>query len=235
MGLGEIYIQLPVWLPGRSGGSCNSWLQQILFCFEKDADAATPFKLTWEKWTTTQCLKHPHGSLLCSRSAGRRQLGNKLATDTGWEGWGGVGWGRGGLDKWLRKLQIISKSSKNVSAKWAEQTEGRGRKEQKRKIIGRESSRCVSGCSPATGSRQEHHFQFLNSSQQTLSCSGTSLLFLLVLFFHACFDWPPLHPDWSTCHCKGTALWKTHITSVFLTAISVSVQLLLPVVSFAFF
>lgn len=111
---------------------------------------------------------------------------------TGYRHWLG---GMGGLDKWLRKLQITSKSSQNVSAKWAEQTEGRGRKEEKRKIIGRESSRCVTGCSPATGSRQEHHFQFLNSSQQTLSSSGTSLLFLFVLFFPRLF-WLADAPPW---------------------------------------
>lgn len=46
-------------------------------------------------------------------------------------------------------------------------------KKRKGKIIGRQSSRCVLGCSPGTGSRQEHHFQFLNSSQQTQSFSGT--------------------------------------------------------------
>lgn len=37
------------------------------------------------------------------------------------------------------------------------------------KIIGRESTRCVSGCSPATRSQQEHHFQCLNSSQETVT------------------------------------------------------------------
>lgn len=52
------------------------------------------------------------------------------------------------------------------------------------KIIGQESSRCVSGCSPATRSWQEHHFQFLNSSQQTVIVWHISPLSGLSFFPH---------------------------------------------------
>lgn len=151
---------------------------------------------------------------------------------TGYRHWLG---GMGGLDKWLRKLQITSKSSQNVSAKWAEQTEGRGRKEEKRKIIGRESSRCVTGCSPATGSRQEHNFQFLNSSQQTLSFSGTSLLFLFVLFFST----PVLIARRSTLTGPPVTVKVPLCEKLTLPVLSDSNQCLrptfTPVVSFAFF
>lgn len=130
------------------------------FVPKKATDAAKSFKTNMGK-TQQQHRSWKKSALVTVvvRSAGRHQLGNKLTTGTGWEG------GVGGWDKWLRKLQITSKSSKKCQTQNERSKQKAGEEE---KIIGRESSRCVSGCSPATTSRQEHHFQFLSSSQQTV-------------------------------------------------------------------
>lgn len=154
--LGDIYIQLPVWLLG------HSWrkLQLVIWADllpKKVTDAAKSFKSDMRKTRQQHHTRKIHIGHFCGE-VGRTLPANKLTTDTGWKEEGG-----GEISGSENCRSLPSRAKVSVQNERSKQKAG-----EEEKIIGRESSRCVSGCSPATRSRQEHHFQFLNSSQQTV-------------------------------------------------------------------